>query len=132
VRNLRLLQLGMLFSIVLYAGIAEIIGRAPEGGNPSVSYAFTTFGVAIVGVIFVVRRTLVLRSAESLAVHPDDGLSLQHWKNGYIATYVLCEALALFGLVLRCTGSNFQQGLPFYVGGFILLFFFGPREPARS
>jgi hypothetical protein len=122
----------MLVSIVLYAGIGEALGRTPAGGNPSLSYAFTTVGIALVGVIFVVRRTLVLRSAENLASHPDDVLSLQHWKNGYIATYVLCEALSLFGLVLRCTGFNFQQSLPFYVGGFVLLFFFAPREPAAA
>ncbi len=131
-RTLRLLQMGMLISIVLCAFVGEAVGRAPEGGNPSLSYAFTTIGVAIVGMIFVVRRTLVLRSAESLAARPDDPVSLQHWKSGYIATYALCEALALFGLVLRCTGFNFQQSLPFYVGGFVLLFFFGPREPVTS
>lgn len=131
-KTLRLLQWGMLVSIVLYAGVGEAVGLTPEGGNPSLNYAFTTIGVAIVGVIFVVRRTLVLRNAASLAAHPDDGLSLQHWKNGYIATYALCEALALFGLALRCTGFNFQQSLPFYVGGFVMLFFFAPREPVSA
>jgi hypothetical protein len=96
------------------------------------SYAFTTAAVAIVGAIFVVRRTLVLRSAQNLASHPDDPLTLNHWKSGYIATYALCEVLALFGLVLRFTGSNFQQSLPYYIGGFVLLWFFAPREPAHA
>ncbi|MGA7909697.1 MAG: hypothetical protein WCA16_19980 [Candidatus Sulfotelmatobacter sp.] len=132
VKILRVVQWAMLASIVLYAGAGEILGRTPGGANPSESYAFSTIAVAIVGVIFVVRRTLVLPSAESLAAHPDDGLSLQHWKNGYLATYILCEVLALFGLVLRCTGFGFQHSLPFYVGGFVLLFFFGPREPVSS
>ncbi len=45
---------------------------------------FSTASVAIVGVIFVVRRTLVLRSAESLASHPDNAVTLRHWKSGYI------------------------------------------------
>jgi cytochrome b561 len=131
-KTLRFLQWGMLVSIVLYAGIGEAVGLATEGGNPSLNYAFTTFGVAIVGIIFVVRRTLVLRNAESLAAHPEDTLSLRHWKNGYIATYVLCEALGLFGLALRCTGFNFQQSVPFYIGAFVLLFFFAPREPVSA
>jgi len=128
-KTLRALQWGMLVSIVVYAGVGEAVGLAPEGGNPRLNYAFTTLAVAIVGGIFVVRRTLVLRNAANLAAHPDDGLSLRHWKNGYIATYVLCQLLALFGLALRCTGFNFQQSFPFYVGGFVLLFFFAPREP---
>ncbi|HUO24905.1 MAG TPA: hypothetical protein VMU61_04510 [Candidatus Aquilonibacter sp.] len=128
-QNLRLLQAGMLASIALYAGAAEVLARAPGDANPSLSYAFSTISVAIVGVIFVVRRTLVLRSAQILADHPDDALSLQHWRNGYIATYVLCESLALFGLIMRFTGFSFRQCLPFYTGGFVLLLFFGPRRP---
>jgi hypothetical protein len=89
-------------------------------------------GVAVVGVIFVVRRTLVLRAAESLATHPDDDLSLNHWRTGYLATYALCEALALFGLVQRFLGSSLQQSVPYYLGGFVLLFFFRPRQPASA
>jgi cytochrome b561 len=131
-RTLRAMQWAMLGSILLYAVVGELLGSGARAANPSLSYVFTTAGVAIVGVIFVVRRTLVLRSAESLASHPDDSLTLNHWKSGYIATYALCEALALFGLVLRFTGCSFQQSLPFYVGGFVLLFFFGPRQPAAA
>jgi hypothetical protein len=122
----------MLGSILLYVVVGELLGSGARAANPSLSYVFTTAGVAIVGVIFVVRRTLVLRSAESLASHPDDSLTLNHWRSGYIATYALCEALALFGFVLRFTGCSLQQSLPFYIGGFVLLFFFGPRQPAAA
>jgi hypothetical protein len=131
-RTLRTVQWAMLGGILLYAVVGEVLGSGVRAANPSLSYVFTTAGVAIVGVIFVVRRTLVLRSAESLASHPDDSLTLNHWKSGYIATYALCEALALFGLVLRFTGCSFQQSLPFYIGGFVLLFFFGPRQPVPA
>ena len=96
---------------------------------PPVSYIFTTLGVAVVGVIFVVRRTLVLRAAESLATRPDDAISLNQWRTGYIATYALCEALASFGLVLRFLGSTLQQSVTYFLGGFILLLFFRPRVP---
>jgi len=129
IRILRSVQWAMLASILAYAVVGELAGSAARGMNPSLSYAFTTAGVAIVGAIFVVRRTLVLRSAEDLAAHPDNPLTLSHWRIGYFATYILCEALALFGLVLRFTGSNFQQSLPYYIGGFVLLAFFGPRGP---
>jgi hypothetical protein len=131
-RTLRTIQWAMLGSILLYAIVGELLGPSARAANPSLSYFFTTAAVAIVGAIFVVRRTLVLRSAESLLLQPDDSLTLNHWKSGYIATYALCEALALFGLVLRLTGSNFQQALTYYVGGFALLLFFGPRQPAAA
>jgi hypothetical protein len=77
--------------------------------DPSLSYVFTTAAVAIVGVVFVIRRTSVLRS-----------------------TYALCEALALFGMILRFMGFSFERSLPFYVGGFVLIFFFGPRAPPSA
>lgn len=132
IRILRLVQGALLFSILLYLIVGEVVGSKAYTVNPALSYVLTTAGVAIVGAIFVVRRTLVLRCAQSLSSHPEDTLILNHWKTGYLATYALCEALALFGLVLRFTGSNFQQSLPYYIGGFVLLSFFGPREPAPA
>ncbi len=129
IRTLRAVQWAMLVSILLYAVVGEVLGSGARVVDPSLSYVFSTASVAIVGVIFVVRRTLVLRSAETLAAHPDDALTLRHWKSGYIATYALCEALALFGLIQRLMGFHFQQSLLFYFGGFVLLIFFGPREP---
>jgi predicted Co/Zn/Cd cation transporter (cation efflux family) len=132
IKTLRTVQWAMLGSILLYALVGEVVGSGGRAVDPSVSYVFTAASIAIVGVIFVVRRTLVLRSAETLATHPDDSVTMGHWKNGYIATYALCEALAVFGLILRFMGVGIQQSLPFYIGGFVLLFFFGPREPVAA
>lgn len=129
IRTLRAVQWTMLVSILLYAAAGELLGSGARAVDPSLSYVFSTAGVAIVGVIFVVRRTLVLRSAQNLAYHPDDSVTRNHWRSGYIATYALCELLGLFGLILRFMGCSFQQSLPFYMGGFVLLFFFGPQEP---
>jgi hypothetical protein len=131
-KTLRAVQWAMLASILLYGIVGEVVGPVARALDPSLSYVFTTLGVAIVGVIFVVRRTLVLRAAESLATHPDDDLSLNHWRTGYFATYALCEALALFGLAQRFLGSSLQQSAPYYIGGFVLLFFFRPRQPAGA
>jgi len=132
VRTLRAVQWTMLASILLYAAAGELVGIHAHNLDPSLSYVFTTSGVALVGIVFVVRRTLVFRSAESLGSNPDDAVSLRHWRSGYITTYALCEVLALLGFILRCLGCSFQQSLPFYLGGFVLLFFFAPREPAHS
>jgi hypothetical protein len=58
VRTLRAVQWTMLGSILFYAVIGEVLGRGARAIDPSLSYVFTTAGVAIVGMIFVVRRTL--------------------------------------------------------------------------
>jgi F0F1-type ATP synthase membrane subunit c/vacuolar-type H+-ATPase subunit K len=121
----------MLGSILLYVVVGELTGPAPRPVNATFSYIFSTLSVAVVGMIFVVRRTLVFHSAESLASDPENVLTLSHWKTGYVATYALCETLALFGVVLRFLGYNLQQSLPFYVGGFVLIAFFRPRLPVK-
>src|SRR5579862_5087108 len=113
---LRAVQWAMLVSVVLYAIVGQVAGPAPRGLDATLSYLFATLSVAIVGAIFVVRRTLVLRAGESLATRPDDSLSLNHWKTGYIATYVLCESLALFGLILRFRGSPVEASVYYYLG----------------
>jgi hypothetical protein len=131
-RTLRAVQWSMLASIVVYIVLGELLGPRVRGVDPGLSYLFSTLAVGIVGTIFVVRRTLVQRAAVNLAAHPDDSLSLGHWSTGYLITYTLCEALALFGLVLRFRGSPMQHSLLFYVGGFALLFLFRPREPVSA
>lgn len=131
-KTLRVVQWAMLSTVVLYAIVGQVVGPAPRGIDATLSYLFATLSVAIVGAIFVVRRTLVLHAGESLASRPDDRLSLSHWRTGYIATYVLCESLALFGLILRFRGSPVAASVPYYVGGFILLLFFWPRRPASA
>jgi hypothetical protein len=131
-KTLRMVQWAMLASIVLYGIVGEVAGPVPRGVDQTLSYLFATLTVAIVGAIFVVRRTLVFQAAESLVAHPEDKLSLDHWRTGYIATYCLCEALALFGLILRFRGSPVEASVYYYLGSFILLLFFWPRQPAKA
>jgi hypothetical protein len=131
-QTLRVLQWGMLGSIVLFGILGEVAGPVARGVDPTLSYLFATLSVAIVGAILVVRRTLVLRAAASLATNLEDRLSLDHWRTGFIITYALSETLALFGLILRFTGSPVQASVPYYLGSLALLVFFSPRPPASA
>jgi hypothetical protein len=131
-RTLRAVQWSLLVSILLYGFLGERLGPSVRGVDPALSYIFSTLSVGIVGTILVVRRTLVQRAAASLATQPDDKLSLGHWRTGYIVTYALSEALALFGVILRFQGAQFQQSLLFYIGGFVLVLFFWPRQPVAA
>jgi F0F1-type ATP synthase membrane subunit c/vacuolar-type H+-ATPase subunit K len=131
-RLLRVVQWSMLASIVLYVAVGELVRPPLRPVNPSLSYMFTTLAVALVGVIFVVRRTMVARPGLSLAAQADDLVSLNQWRTGYIVTYALCECLALLGLVQRFLGSSLQQSAPYYFGGFVLMLFFWPRQPEST
>jgi hypothetical protein len=131
VKTLRLVQITMLASIVLYVLIGERLAphRSP---NAALFYAMSLVSITTIGIILVVRRTLVLQSEDTLRERPTDTLALNRWRSGYIVTYALAELQALLGLVLRFLGFSLSQVAPFYVAGFILLLFFGPRMPSRE
>ena len=81
-KTLRAVQWSMLGSILLCVIVGEVLGPRARAVDSSLSYIFSTLAVGVVGVIFVIRRTLVLRAGASLAAHPDDLLSLNQWKTG--------------------------------------------------
>ena len=119
----------MLVSVALFVLIGEVVGSIPKLSDPTLFYALSLATITIVGVILVVRRTLVLQSASMLAARPNDAATLNRWRTGYIMTYTLSESIALFGLVLRLMGFTLSQVWSFYIAAFILLLFFGPRRP---
>jgi hypothetical protein len=128
IRLIRALQIAMLSAIVIYVLVGELVGSS-RSADPITYYVLSLATITIVGVILVVRRTLVRQSESMLAMRPGDALTLNRWRAGYIMTYALSEAIAMFGLVLRILGFSLSQVLSFYVAGFALLLFFGPRRP---
>ena len=122
----------MLVSVLLFVVVGELVGSIPRLSNPTLFYALSLATITIVGVILVVRRTLVLQSAAMLAARPNDAATLGRWRAGYVMTYALSEAIAMFGLLLRLIGFSLSQVASFYIAGFILLLFFGPRRPAHE
>jgi hypothetical protein len=131
VRVLRIIQIAMLVSVALYVFVGE---RIPVGGkpDPALFYVLSLVSITVVGIILVVRRTLVLQSEEMLKSKSTDVATIKRWRSGYIATYALAQSLGLFGFVLRFMGFKLGQVAPFYLGGFILMLFFSPRRPSTQ
>jgi hypothetical protein len=74
----------------------------------------------------------VLHSEATLRTRSDDLATLGRWKNGYLVTYALSEALALFGLIVRLAGFSLSEAITFYLPGFVLMLFFRPQPPSRT
>ena len=127
-RTIRLIQVAMLVSIGIYAVVGEVAGTRLVV-NANTLYAISFASISLVGAILVVRKTMVLQSEAELAEKPDDAVILARWRTGYTVTYVLCEALALFGLLLRIMGFPLLQVWPYYAGSIALLLLFWPRLP---
>jgi hypothetical protein len=132
IKIIRAIQIAMLLSVAIFVLAGEMVGSIPRLSDPTLFYALSLATITIVGVILVVRRTLVLQSAVTLAARPNDVATLNRWRAGYVMTYALSEAIAMFGLVLRLIGFSLSQVASFYIAGFILLLFFGPRRPVPA
>jgi hypothetical protein len=130
-RTVRVIQVALLVSIGIYAAVGEAIGTRVTADIRAL-YAIPFAAISLVGVILVVRKTMVLQSEEELKRRPGDLALAQRWKTGYIVTYLLCELLALFGLLLRIMGSTLIQVWPYYAGSFVLLLLFWPSVPRAS
>ncbi len=127
-RTVRIIQVAILVSIGICVTAGEVVGASGKTDIRAL-YAIPFAAISLVGAILVVRKTMVLQSEEELQRRPGDLALAARWKTGYIVTYVLCEALALFGLLLRIMGSTLSQVWPYYAGSLVLVLLFWPRLP---
>jgi F0F1-type ATP synthase membrane subunit c/vacuolar-type H+-ATPase subunit K len=129
---LRTVQVAMLISIGLYAFIAQGYGPAPREVSLAFIYTMPALAIFVIGPILVVRGIFVKPAERALQENPENAVALNRWRAGYIVTFALSEAVALYGVVLRFVGIRFSQVIPFFVAGFILMLFFGPRRPSNA
>ena len=130
-RTLNMIRAALIFAIAVYMFIGErvAVGRA----SPINAMLFQILAVvAVVNVvgILIVRRSMVIPSLAALQTNSADTAASTRWRGGYIVTYALCEAIALYGFVLRVLGFSYRMVVPFYLASFILMIYFGPRVPA--
>jgi hypothetical protein len=132
-KTVRMIRIALLVSIALYLPLGEYVGQTTVSApDRNVYFALTLVAITTLGMIFAARRLFVLRSEATLAEQPDDLAALNRWRSGYIITYALSEAVALFGFVLRMLGFTLSQVAPFYLVGFVLIMIFGPRRPSSG
>jgi len=130
-RSLRIVHLILIASMLMYMwlpGYLKVHPRQPL--NPVLYGALVVLALLLVGVIVVVRNLMLQRSAEQLALHPDDSGLIRKWYLGCLVIFCLCEAIVLYGFVLRFVGATPLQSAPFYLGGLVLMLCFTPKRLA--
>ena len=128
-RLLRILRVALLASVVLYAVVGELAGPPESSDVRQLRLILIALAGGLLVAIGAVRQRMVSSAEEALRSRPDDALALSRWRAGTIVTFVLAEAIALYGLVLRMMGGKLIQALPFYAAGAVLLLVFTPRRP---
>jgi|SRR5215470_2855982 len=131
-RTLNFLRAALLAAIAIYMFIGEQIGSKQPASSSLLFDGIAFVAVLVIVMIFVFRRLNVLPAANALVNEPENAPMLARWRGGYIVTYALCEAVALFGFTLRILGFGLVQVAPFYLGAILLMLYFGPRVPASE
>lgn len=119
----------MLVCIALFIVAGEWLAR-PVTNEPPIAlfHALSLISISVVGATVVVRRTLIRPSEAALKQRSDDSATLARWSKAYIFSYALCAVLGAFGLVLRQAGFTLANVWGFYLGGFLLLLLYYPRD----
>jgi F0F1-type ATP synthase membrane subunit c/vacuolar-type H+-ATPase subunit K len=129
---LRTVQVAMLISIGLYAFIAQGYGPPPREVSLTFIYTMAALAISMIGAILVVRGIVVKPAEKALQENPENAVVLNRWRTGCIVTFALSEAVVLYGVLSRFAGLRFSQVVPFFVAGFVLMLFFGPRRPSNA
>jgi hypothetical protein len=118
-------------AVVMYA---FMVFRLPSSAkpNPTMLRALTVVAVSVVILIFAMRRIQVLPAEAILQSQPQDAKALARLRRGYLVTYALCLSIALYGLVLHFVGFSISLIAPFFIAGFALIVFLGPKVTGQS
>lgn len=128
-RLLRIIQMVLLISVVLYAVAGEFAGPQEARDVKQIRLILIALAGALLMAIGALRQRMISPAQEVLRSQPEDAQALARWRAGTIVTFALVEAGALYGLVLRLLGATLQQALPFYAAAAVLLVVFTPRRP---
>jgi hypothetical protein len=129
---LRSVQVALLVSIGLYALIDGRFGPAPKTVSLAFVYSIVGLAASMVGAIVIVRWAILTPAESTLAGDSENAAALNRWRIGYMAIFMLSEAIVLYGVILRFVGLGFQQVVPFFLAGFILMLYFAPRRPSNA
>lgn len=118
-------------AIVMYV---FVVLRLPSSATPKpiVFKAVTLLAVSITILIFVLRRLQVSPAEAILRTQPEDAKALARLRLGYLVIYTLSLSIALYGVVLHFLGFSGSQVAPFFIAGFALILFYGPKVIPNS
>jgi len=132
-RNLRIIQISMLIALVVFICLPELTHPHPKN-VPSRVIFFALTGLSIWAVLgmFFLRRKVLTRAEQRLTTNLEDKAGLARWQAAHLLAFACCEALGLYGLILRFLGFGLGQVAPFYLMGVGLMLYLTPRPPLNQ
>ncbi len=132
-KQLRLIQIGLIVVISIFAWVAEI-GRGPGGGEWTWRQ-WLVAGLALWSISsgITLRRRISKRSAELSSQSQRGEKVIRLWRSGQLMNLWIAASVALWGLVVRMAlrGALWQAAV-FYASGFFLLLLWTPQRPVEN
>ncbi|HEX4001948.1 MAG TPA: hypothetical protein VHX36_04825 [Candidatus Acidoferrales bacterium] len=119
----------MLIAMVLYVVVSERAQHQLIDMNRAFFAGISVVGAVLVAIALYVLVKKIRPALETLQTKPADAASLATWRSASLASYVIAEAIVLFGLCLRFLGGARSLSIPFYAVGLLLMLFLFPRHP---
>lgn len=118
----------LMIPLFVYAG--EVIGPVKTKYVKEIGIVLVALAVFDIWSLLSWWRRRLQEAREGLRSHPDDTKAILRWAAVNSASLTACEALALYGCVLRVLGWAFLQVAPFYASALLLLLTFTPQRPS--
>jgi hypothetical protein len=128
-RNARIVAALLFLSALLYILIGETVSTESPRDVKSFLLVFGLLTLWDVSSAFAIRTRYLESATRTLRSNPEDHVALHRWKFGQIAPLAMCEAIALFGLVVRFLGGTSLQTIPFYLISASMMVVWWPRRP---
>jgi F0F1-type ATP synthase membrane subunit c/vacuolar-type H+-ATPase subunit K len=128
--TVRMMQGAMLFSIVLYAFVAEtVLKQRTEEQEPASILPLLIWPALFCAVGAIVIRLKYLEAAQdAVRSGPANNAALGKLQSLHIVMFAFGEAVALFGFVWRFLGGDLTGAIVFYVAGAALILFGSPSR----
>jgi hypothetical protein len=123
----RIVWIAMLIAAFIYLWLPEKLNVQPRDLDSTFYGAFIVLVAVMLASIVILRKLTIGKAEPLIRSNSNDTAALQKWRFGQIVTVALCEAIVLYGLVLRFVGATRSQSAPFYGVGIAAMIVFWPR-----
>lgn len=114
VRQIRMVHVALLFSILLYLLVGErFLQHAVGSPSKALLMSFYLDGLVAVTAGFLIRQRKLAAAAEALQRKAEDPIAIGWWRFGNILGSVMAESVALLGFVWRLLGGPLKDSVPF-------------------
>jgi hypothetical protein len=130
VRVVRILQIAVIVSVLLFILILNMIHPAPQSVSASLQWSIVVLAILSAESGFRVQRLMLRTRSQSLL---RSSTPRSRWLGGHAIRLATAESVALFGFVLRMIGSSSNLVIALFAGSLLLLIFWQPGAvPAEN